>query len=527
MNTEQTPKASGDVLIVGAGPTGLALALYLTRAGVRVRIIDRTAAPGTTSRALVLHARTLEFYDQAGIAGACVAGGVHFDAANMWVNGRHVAHAPFGDLGDPLSRFSYILVYPQDAQELLLVAALATLDVHVERNTALVSFDEAADGVIARIQPAGGPEQLCRATYIAGCDGARSKVREQLGIDLPGGDYDDLFYVADIEGTGPAFNGEVNIALDDADFLAIFPMKQQGMARLVGAVQHGAAKSAQLTWDDVSKRVITNLRLSVAKVNWFSTYRVHHRVASAFRKGRAFLLGDAAHIHSPVGGQGMNTGIGDAVNLAWKLAAVIQRRIDRGVLDTYQAERIEFARQLVASTDRAFSIATARGALATRVRLTLAPFLLSSLFRFRAIRRFLFLTISQLGIRYRASWLSAGRAGAVRGGDRLPWTEWVREDGSRGDNYEFFSSLDWQLHCYGNAAPAVRAACESRKLALHEFPWEPSMQRAGLVRGALYLVRPDEYVGLAAAAGDAATLERYLDQRGVRGYPSPSSAMAR
>lgn len=509
-------ETDADVLIVGAGPTGLVLALFLTRLGIRVRIVDKTAEPGTTSRALVLHARTLEFYQQIGIANECVERGMKFDAANMWVNGRHVARAPFDDLGDAVTRFSFIVIYPQDAQEKLLVAQLAALGVTVDRQTEFTSFEQVDGGVSARIKSSSGAEEVCRARYLAGCDGAHSRVREVLGTGLPGGDYADMFYVADIEGTGATLNGEVNIALDDADFLVVFPMKDPRAGRLVGAVKRDAADRSDLTWNDVSKRVIEHLKLDVTKVNWFSTYRVHHRVANTFRSGAAFLLGDAAHIHSPVGGQGMNTGIGDAVNLAWKLAGVIQQRIDPAVLDTYEPERIAFARTLVSTTDRAFEFATARGAIAKHVRLTVVPFLLPKIFRVRAIRRFLFRTLSQLAIRYPDSWLSAGRAGRVRGGDRLPWVEWTGPDGARTDNYAPFSSLNWQVHCYGGASAEVRVACASRGVALHTFEWRAEMTNAGLEQNAIYLVRPDIYVAFAGAPGDAGMLESYLELHRIR-----------
>ena len=158
-------------------------------------------------------------------------------------------------------------------------------------------------------------------------------------------------------------------------------------------------------------------------MNWFSTYKVHHRVANHFRVGRAFLLGDAAHIHSPAGGQGMNTGIGDAVNLAWKLAAVLGGEAGESLLDSYEAERIGFARRLVATTDRGFTLATSSGALARLVRTRLIPLMLPPLFRLPGLRRFFFRTVSQTGIQYRSSRLSEGQPGTVRGGDRLPWVE--------------------------------------------------------------------------------------------------------
>ena len=205
-----------------------------------------------------------------------------------------------------------------------------------------------------------------------------------MQIGFPGGTYDHLFYVADVDARGPAMNGELHVALDETDFLAVFPLKDDGRARLIGTVRDGRrAQHDEPVWNDVSQRVIEWMRIDVERVNWFSTYRVHHRVADRFREGRAFLLGDAAHIHSPVGGQGMNTGIGDAVNLAWKLAAVLQGRADASLLDSYEPERIAFARRLVATTDRAFTGVTSDGALARRVRLNVVPPLLRRFSRSR------------------------------------------------------------------------------------------------------------------------------------------------
>jgi 2-polyprenyl-6-methoxyphenol hydroxylase-like FAD-dependent oxidoreductase len=327
-----------DVLIVGAGPTGLVLGLWLTRLGVRVRIVDKTTEPGMTSRALAVQARTLELYSQAGLAEAVVERGRRVVAVNLWVAGKKAAHAVFGDLGAGLSPFPYALVFPQAEHERLLIERLAEAGIEVERRTELLGFEDRADGLLARLKRPDGAEEECAASYIAGCDGGRSTVREALQIGFPGGQYAHLFYVADVEASGATMNGELHVALDPTDFLAVFPLKGDGCARLVGTVREEAEHQHEdLSWNDVSKRVIESMRIDVKRVNWFSTYRVHHRVANNFRRGRAFLLGDSAHIHSPVGGQGMNTGIGDAVNLAWKLAAVLHqraKRVDPGQLRT-------------------------------------------------------------------------------------------------------------------------------------------------------------------------------------------------
>jgi 2-polyprenyl-6-methoxyphenol hydroxylase-like FAD-dependent oxidoreductase len=501
-----------DVLVVGAGPTGLVLALWLTRLGVRVRIVDKTAEPGTTSRAVAVQARTLELYRQLALDRAVIEDGRNVLAVNLWVSGKRAAHAVLGDIGADLSPFPYALIYPQDEHERLLIDRLAKAGVKVERQTELLAFEEAADGVRAHLRRPDAAQQMCVASYIAGCDGAHSCVRETTGIGFPGGTYAHVFYVADVQASGPAMDGELHVALDTTDFLAVFPFKERGRARLIGTVRETAEdKQRELSWNDVSKRVVEWMRIGVERVNWFSTYHVHHRVAAHFGKGRAFLAGDAAHIHSPVGGQGMNTGIGDAVNLAWKLAAVVHGHAGSSLLDSYEPERIAFAQRLVATTDRAFTSVTSRGAIARRVRLDIVPLFIGPLFRLASVRRLLFRTISQTGVSYRASSLSVGRAGSVHGGDRLPWVR--LGDGADEDNFRPLASLDWQVHVYGGAMPELHRTCAERKLPLHVFLWRPEMGRAGLLRDALYLVRPDGYVALADPAGSARAVSSYLDAR--------------
>jgi 2-polyprenyl-6-methoxyphenol hydroxylase-like FAD-dependent oxidoreductase len=500
-----------DVLIVGAGPTGLVLALWLTRVGIRVRIIDKTMEPGTTSRALAVQARTLELYRQMGLADAVVARGRKMTAVNLWRTGKHVAHVVFGDMGADLSPFPYALIYPQDEHERLLINRLAEAGVQVERQTELAGFEEMPTGVRGRLMGPDGIANACEAAYLAGCDGAHSAVREGLGIGFPGGTYNHLFYVADVDARGDVMNGELHGALDTTDFLLVFPLEDDGRARLIGTVRTDAGQRRDdLTWDDVSQRVIEWMRIDVERVHWFSTYRVHHRVADRFRSGRTFLLGDAAHIHSPVGGQGMNTGIGDAVNLAWKIADVLHGRADESLLDSYEPERIGFARRLVATTDRVFTGVTSDGAVARRIRLNIVPAVAPAVFAIAAARRFMFRTVSQTAVRYRGSRLSEGRAGKVHGGDRLPWVPTNQNDL---DNFAALTSLDWQVHVYGDASRAIRAACDERKLPLHVFPWRPETGRAGLQRNAVYLVRPDGYVALADPEGSAATLIAYLEAR--------------
>jgi len=499
-----------DVLIVGAGPTGLVTALWLAQAGVRFRIVDAAAEPGTTSRALVVHARTLEFYRQLGIVDRVIAAGLHFVAVNLWVHGRHRARAVLGDVGIGISAYPYMLVLPQDVHERLLVAELRRLGVEVERGTTVERLSDREFDVVAELRGPSGARSTVVARYVAGCDGAHSMVRRATGVGFPGGTYERTFYVADVD-LESDIDKELHVALDAADFTAIFPLAGARKGRLIGTIREAAlALDRPLGWDDVSGDALRRLGLRVTGVNWFSTYRVHHRVADRFRAGRCFLLGDAGHIHSPVGGQGMNTGIGDAVNLAWKLVEVVQRGAPEALLDSYEPERIAFARRLVATTDRAFVIATRNGAIARFVRLRVVPVLLPIAMRIRAARRFAFRTLSQTAIAYRTSPISVGELGGLRAGDRLPWVEDVDTAGQ--DNFASLAERAWQAHVYGDASPYLRDACARAELPLVEFSWRPGMRRLGFVRDAVYVVRPDGHVGFVGASTALEPLAAYLER---------------
>jgi 2-polyprenyl-6-methoxyphenol hydroxylase-like FAD-dependent oxidoreductase len=502
----------GEVLIAGAGPTGLVLALWLTRLGIKARIIDKAAESATTSRALAVQARTLELYRQLDLAEAIVSQAQKITATNLWVKGEQRAHLEFKLLGSDLTPYSYLEVFPQDQHEQLLVRRLQELGVSVERRTELIGYTQDADRVAAHLRGLDGREEVYEAAYLAGCDGARSVVRETLGVGFHGGTYRQVFYVADVQASGPALNGELHVDLDDADFLAVFPLAREGQARLIGTVRDERADRAEgLRFEDVSDRAIQHLKVRIEKVNWFSTYRVHHRVSEHFRKGRVFLLGDAAHIHSPVGGQGMNTGIGDAINLAWKLRSVLEGRATQALLDSYEPERIKFARRLVATTDKVFTFVSADGRIAELVRTRIAPFLMPKLMGFEAAREYLFRTVSQIMINYRDGPLSEGTAGHVHGGDRLPWAP-----SARGDNFVPLRDPVWQVHVYGTPGTDLDTWCKQHNLPLHGFDWSLEHEKAGLARDAMYLIRPDTYVALADIGAEASSLERYFRQHQIR-----------
>jgi 2-polyprenyl-6-methoxyphenol hydroxylase-like FAD-dependent oxidoreductase len=516
MNMTMSPFNSSDVLIVGAGPTGLVLATWLTRLGVRVRIIAKAAGPGTASRALVVQARTLELYQPLDLAVPVVAHGRAVSAMNLWAGGRRRARVALGTAGKSLTAYPYLEVFPQEEHEQLLVQRLADLGVTVQWSMELVDFTDHGTHVTARLRDSAGQEHSCQAAYVAGCDGAHSRVRAGLGLDFAGGTYPQTFYVADIEGSGPPLDGEGHMVSTEGDFLLILPMAGPKRARLVGVVAAAdaatgaapeAGDSGDASFQALSRRAIELTQLSVEKVNWFSSYHIHHRVAAAFRRGRVFLAGDAGHIHSPVGGQGMNTGIGDAINLAWKLAAVLGGQAGEELLATYEEERLSFARLLVKTTDQLFNIATASGPFAEFARARIAPVVMTLVGHHLPAR--VFRIVSQIQIEYRQGALSQGRAGRVRGGDRLPWV-------STPDNYESLKSLTWQVHVYGTAPDGLAAWLREQAIPLHVFPWGREPAAAGLCADALYLVRPDGYVALADRSANTRMLERYLAARSLQ-----------
>jgi 2-polyprenyl-6-methoxyphenol hydroxylase-like FAD-dependent oxidoreductase len=501
------------VLVVGAGPTGLVLALTLARAGIRPRIIDARAGTGEESRALDVQARTLELYRQLGVADGLLACGVRIQQVAVRAAGRTVSATDVRTFGQGLSPYPFSLSCPQDDHEALLAAELAAAGVLVEWQTALVALEDGGDHVTVRLTRPDGGTETADAAYVCGCDGAHSTVRQEVGLPFRGSTSQQRYFVADVQAEGavvvaPTAGGSFTFCLSEEDFILAVPARRTGTLRVVGLVPSGLADRESLTFDDLRGTVEKTTDTAVRSVAWFSTYRVSHRVADRFRVGRTFLLGDAGHVHSPLGGQGMNTGIADAGNLGWKLAAVLQGRAAPSILDSYEPERIRFARSLVRTTDTLFGMIAGPGPRQRLARSVIFRWLLPGLLRVPATRTAVSGCISQIRVAYRTSALSSGRAGRVRGGDRLPWVD--LEDGH--DNFEPLAALDWQVHVYGVAGPSLRALTAERGLALHEFGWGRRSRAAGLRRDALYLVRPDGYVALADARQDVRTLAAVLDR---------------
>lgn len=505
---EDLPTTGTDVLVVGAGPTGLMAGLVLARRGVPVVVVDRKAGPTRESRALAVQARTMELYDQLGLVDEVVAGSYRATRIQVGAGGGLLGFG-FEQAQRGATRYPGLHVFEQSRNEELLSAALTTAGPGVRWRHRLVDLvqdagADAEEGVVALLDSPDGLTRV-RARWCVGADGATSVVRRLLDLPFEGVTDDATFWVADLRGVQGLPDRALAARLGRRTFGVMFPLGPGGHARLISMASgdHVEPEAALATARD-------DLGLRYEALDWFSTYRVHHRVAARFRKGSAFLAGDAAHVHSPVGGQGMNTGLQDAHDLALLLADVAQGHLDPAALDRYERERRPVALRLVRVTDRLFGVVARRGPRTAwlrrrfgRVLALLGPRVTSGPFGAR-----LGGLLGQYRIRYHLvppgapvpAWADDPAVGL-----RLPPV---------GENAAYLRAFTWQLHTYGTpvARPDVPAWVEG--------PYALGPDPAGRLRpDRAYLVRPDGFVvaSLPVRAGvvDAAPLEAALDASDV------------
>jgi len=416
-----------DVLIIGAGPTGLSLACQLLRYGIDSVAVEKNEGITPYSKAIGVQARTLEIFDQIGLAQAAVARGTIADRARLLIDGEIRGELDFSNIGKGLSPFPFVLMLEQSKTEHLLYQYLRSHQKDVLWNTELEGFARDAGGVVAQVKTSGNENQTIEAKYIVGCDGPKSLVRHTLGLTFEGSTFERLFYVADAQVDWEMTHDSLHVCFSPDSFVVFFPLKGEKRYRIVGVFPEELSKDqGEILYEEIETRIKTEsqLHLDIHDVEWFSTYKVHSRHVNRFSSGRGFLAGDSAHIHTPAGAQGMNTGIQDGYNLAWKLALVIRGRAGKGLLETYNEERLENAKRLLNTTDRFFGFAAGTDWLMNFVRLHVLPPIAKHLFSLDAVRKFAFPVVSQIGINYRHSSLSqhAGDENfEVKAGDRLPY----------------------------------------------------------------------------------------------------------
>lgn len=415
-----------EVLIVGAGPTGLSLACQLQRFGIDFVVIEKNEGVTKYSKAIGVQARTLEIYEQLGLAEKAIEEGTIAGRVQLLSGGKVRGQMQLSDWGRDFSRYPFVLMLEQSRNEELLYEYLRVHSKDVLWQTELEDFSQTDKTVTAHVRTAGGAVQTVEAQYLVGCDGAKSEVRHKLGLTFGGSTFERLFYVADAQVDWELPHDTLQVALGRNVFTAFFPMKGERRYRIIGPFPEGAHENDEVRYEEIEAQIKkeAQLQLEISDVRWFSLYRVHSRHVNSFSQGRGFVAGDAAHIHSPAGAQGMNTGIQDVYNLAWKLAFVIRGRAGTKLLDSYNEERLANAKRLLETTDRMFELAAGSNWLLGFIRTKIFPPVAGFITKLEPIRRRFFPLISQTGISYRHSSLSDHSSDggfSVKAGDRMPY----------------------------------------------------------------------------------------------------------
>jgi 2-polyprenyl-6-methoxyphenol hydroxylase-like FAD-dependent oxidoreductase len=429
-----SPRTETDILVVGAGPSGLTMALQLARYGVRVRVVDRKSGPVEQARATIVHARTLEYLDRLGLADQAMERGVPITCVEIHEKRRASAHLPLADPGiEGRTRFPCALSLKQSETERILVAALAEYGVMVEWGGFVENVADNGREVSVTVRRAGQLDAITARRVVA-ADGASSTVRRCLDIAFTGTTYPQTGLLADVALNVNLPPNRLRLVLTCGGFVGILPIGRSNY-RLFGAVPPGFTTSpmqpeishdayAELATDELQRWFDEYFQVDgeLGEVSWASLFRFHSRIAGRFSSGNVFLIGDAAHIHNPAGGQGLNLGVGDAMNLAWKLTLVARREAKVELLQSYEAERRSVAQTIMRNTDRGFKLETASSPVAMWVRMHLTTKLIGLLTRLPQVRRIIFRMMSQTWIGYRSSPAVANTraAGGPRPGDRAP-----------------------------------------------------------------------------------------------------------
>ena len=353
-----------DVVIVGAGPTGLALAAELQRLGTHALLVDKHADVQNTSRATVVHARTLEVLEPLGVTQQLIDRGLILHTARMHQGDQVRAHISFDGLD---TAYSYILVCTQDQTEEVLTGRLRELGGAEIRAIEVTGIEPGDDGVTATYVAGGVLIQDVRAKWLVGCDGMHSMVRQAAGIGFEGGNYDENFVLADLAMESPLGRESMDLFFSPEGLLLIVPLPHDRYRVIATVPEAPSAPSMQNMQKILDARGPQKEKCRVTEMVWSSRYRIQHRVATQLRKGRVLLCGDAAHVHSPAGGQGMNTGIQDAVSLAQVLHTAVTTGDESGFAE-WEKKRLAIARSVVKTTDTMTRVAASDSSLSHLIR---------------------------------------------------------------------------------------------------------------------------------------------------------------
>jgi 2-polyprenyl-6-methoxyphenol hydroxylase-like FAD-dependent oxidoreductase len=510
-------KTKTDVIIVGAGPTGLSLACQLQRFGIDFVLIEQNESVTKFSKAIGVQARTLEIYEQLGLAQKAIEQGAKAERIRLLARGSVRGEMQLTDWGREFSAYPFMLMLEQSKNEELLYEYLRAHGKAVLWQTELESFSQDEKGVTAKVKTPEGAVKTIEAQYLVGCDGAKSKVRQALGLTFAGSTFERLFYVADARIDWELPHDALQVALARNVFTAFFPMKGDNRYRIVGPFPEGVDHDDEVRYEEIEAQIKkeAQLQLEISDVRWFSLYRVHSRRVNRFSQGRGFVAGDAAHIHSPAGAQGMNTGIQDAYNLAWKLAFVIKGKASTKLLPTYSEERLANARRLLETTDRMFELVASPDWLLSFIRINIFPSVAGFITKLDGFRKRFFPLFSQTGISYRRAALSdhsGDGSFAAKAGDRMPY---FLINGKASHSY--LNEPKFHLLIFANDEATVESLrgnfgskhqdrADQQFFALNE----PARKAFGTHTPFMVLLRPDNHIALISSEISSERVDAYF-----------------
>ncbi len=430
---------STEVLIVGAGPSGLMMACQLAIHGIPFRIIDKKTVSNNCSGALIIHARSMEIFDQMGISEKVKEDCIIAKDLRLIFNGKDKVRVSLENIGQGLTKFPNLYLLEQSKTEKLLMDFVSAQGYTIERQTELRSFIQDENEVIAFLKLPDGNEEVLKVKYLIAAEGVKSSVREHLKIPYVGKTHSVSLFIIDCNMEPDNTPMEMCFSFSKDATSGFFPMKY-GRKRIDGAMPKELEGNSDITFNDIEKNFAERLRMQVSLNNpdWFSVSRSNQRYALSFQQNRCFLMGDAAHVFTPVGAQGMNTGLQDAYNLAWKLAFVVQGKAKSTLLNTYTIERQNIAKKTMQASGKIYNLVTSQNRIIKSFRLYLLPYLMKwivpLLIKQNLFRRYSFNAVSEIGINYRKSlWSGKSSSGnfpthAPKPGDRLPYVIYTDDE---------------------------------------------------------------------------------------------------
>lgn len=508
-------QTSYPVVICGAGPTGLMLAAQLLRFGINFLIVDKKAAPTTESRALVVQAKSMEIYEQLNLSDEILSDAIKTDGLCFWRNGKKNAHASFKNFGADITPFDFLLIYEQSKNETLLYSYLQKNNHEVAWNTEVVSYRKEEGNFIVSLKKENNTIEV-KSQYLIACDGGNSLLRQQSGMEFIGGTYEHVFYVADTHIQANICDSNLNFFVAKDTFNLFFPMQGKKRFRAIGILPKQYYHKDEITYQDVSRQVDKDagMNLGFYDTQWYSTYKLHHKKVKAFNVGNLFFCGDAAHVHSPAGGQGMNTGLQDAYNLGWKLGLVINQKAKQDLLLTYHEERNPVAENLLKTTDRLFSLMSQDGWLNSLIRMYIAPRIAPTLLSIRALRRSFFLLVSQTKLNYIEASLSKGKCGTLKAGMRFPYFKLLIEGNATSVFHLIRNNADlpFLLFYFNMKRPEINHNCIKQiEIEGNEMNKEV-LQKTGFADSFMCLVRPDNYIAYISESYDMQAFQEYVNK---------------